>query len=52
MFTVPLTRPADAGHPLPSGEGFAQKLFAIWTVVPELEITLDDFAWNYGIFIE
>jgi hypothetical protein len=25
MFVVPLTRPADAGHPLPSGEGFSKK---------------------------
>ena len=24
---VPLTRPADAGHPLPLGEGFAPKCF-------------------------
>ena len=26
MNVVPLTRPADAGHPLPSGEGFAPNL--------------------------
>jgi hypothetical protein len=26
-FAVPLTRPAAAGHPLPSGEGFAPKNF-------------------------
>jgi hypothetical protein len=25
---VPLTQPADAGQPLTSGEGFAQKHFA------------------------
>ena len=29
MLVVPLTRPADAGHPLPSGEGFCLKSFRI-----------------------
>jgi hypothetical protein len=29
QFVVPLTRPAGAGHPLPSGEGLARKLFAM-----------------------
>jgi hypothetical protein len=33
MFVVPLTRPADAGHPLPSGEGFSKKHFSSWTAV-------------------
>ncbi len=27
IFVVPLTRPAAAGHPLPSGEGIAQDIF-------------------------
>src|SRR6185295_2283723 len=26
MSVVPLTQPADAGHPLPSGEGFARSI--------------------------
>ena len=26
MHAVPLTRPADAGHPLPSGEGLARNI--------------------------
>ena len=30
MLVVPLTRPAGAVHPLPSGEGIAPKHFAIW----------------------
>jgi hypothetical protein len=30
-FVVPLTWPAGAGHPLPSGEGFTAKHFPIWT---------------------
>jgi hypothetical protein len=28
IFMVPLTRPAGAGHPLPSGEGFAHNIHA------------------------
>ena len=34
MNVVPLTRPADAGHPLPSGEGFVPGIFPIWTAQP------------------
>ena len=26
MYVVPLTRPAGAGHPLPTGEGFARNI--------------------------
>ena len=37
-YVVPLTRPAVAGHPLPTGEGFAQSHFAI----------LDSCAWPGG----
>ena len=36
-YVVPLTRPAGAGHPLPSGEGFAEIQFSIWTVQPGQE---------------
>jgi hypothetical protein len=31
--SVPLTRPADARHPLPSGEGFVRNGFLFWTQV-------------------
>jgi hypothetical protein len=34
---VPLTRPAGAGHPLPSGEGFARKHFPM--IAGEVELT-------------
>ena len=33
MLVVPLTWPAGAGHPLPSGEEFTKKQFAFWTAV-------------------
>jgi len=35
--SVPLTRPAGAGHPLPSGEGFSRMHFPFWTAQPGQE---------------
>jgi hypothetical protein len=42
MSAVPLTRPADAGHPLPSGEGFARK--------GEAELNRSQFEFNDAHF--